>query len=149
VTPSAETAGHERHRRRVRGANYDMVVVDEAHRLRNHLTLGWKFLNDLNPRYLLLATATPVQNDMRELYNLVTLVRPGTVGTFSQFRRDFLSGHDRRTPRNTPRLRGLLESVMIRTRRADTDLTFAPRKVETLWVPQTAAERRLYRQVSD
>jgi SNF2 family DNA or RNA helicase len=149
VISSLETARHERHRRRVRGANYDMVVVDEAHRLRNHLTLGWKFLNDLNPRYLLLATATPVQNDMRELYNLVTLVRPGTVGTFSQFRRDFLSGHDKRAPRNTPRLRSLLESVMIRTRRSDTDLEFAPRKVETLWVPQTPAERVLYRKVSD
>jgi len=149
VISSLETARHERHRRRVRGANYDLVVVDEAHRLRNHLTLGWKFINDLNPRYLLLLTATPVQNDMRELYNLATLVRPGTVGTFSQFRRDFLSGHDKRTPRNTPRLRGLLESVMIRTRRGDTNLTFAPRKVETLWVGQTPAERKLYRDVSD
>jgi SNF2 family DNA or RNA helicase len=117
--------------------------------LRNHLTLGWKFINDLNPRYLLLLTATPVQNDMRELFNLATLVRPGTVGTFSQFRRDFLSGHDKRAPRNTPRLRTLLKGVMIRTRRADTDITFAPRKVETLWVSQTPEERRLYQQVSD
>ncbi len=149
VISSLETARHERHRRRVRGANYDLVVVDEAHRLRNHLTLGWKFINDLNPRYLLLLTATPVQNDMRELYNLATLVRPGTVGTFSQFRRDFLTGHDKRTPRNTPRLRALLESVMIRSRRGDTDLVFAPRKVETQWVVQTPDERRLYREVSD
>jgi SNF2 family DNA or RNA helicase len=149
VISSLETARHERHRRRVRGANYDMVVVDEAHRLRNHLTLGWKFINDLNPRYLLLLTATPVQNDLRELYNLATLVRPGTVGTFSQFRRNFLSGHDRRTPRNTPKLRGLLKRVMIRTRRADTDIVFAPRRVETLWVSQTPAERKLYDEVSD
>ena len=149
VISSLETARHERHRRRVRGANYDMVVVDEAHRLRNHLTLGWKFINDLNPRYLMLLTATPVQNDLRELYNLATLVRPGTVGTFSQFRRDFLSGHDKRAPRNTPKLRSLLRSVMIRTRRVDTDIVFAPRRVETLWVTQNPAERRLYRQVSD
>jgi SNF2 family DNA or RNA helicase len=90
-----------------------------------------------------------VQNDMRELYNLVTLVRPGTVGTFTQFRRDFLSGHDKRTPRNTPKLRRMLESVMIRTRRSDTNLVFAPRKVETLWVAQRPAERALYREVSD
>jgi SNF2 family DNA or RNA helicase len=149
VISSLETARHERHRRRVRGANYDIVVVDEAHRLRNHLTLGWKFINDLNPRYLLLLTATPVQNDMRELYNLATLVRPGTVGTFTQFRRDFLTGHDKRSPRNTPRLRALLESVMIRTRRSETDLVFAPRKVETAWVTQTPGERRLYRLVSE
>jgi superfamily II DNA or RNA helicase len=149
VISSLETARHERHRRRVRGANYDLVVVDEAHRLRNHLTLGWKFINDLNPRYLLLLTATPVQNDLRELYNLATLVRPGTVGTFSQFRRDFLTGHDKRAPRNAPRLRVLLQSVMIRARRSDTNITFAPRKVETMLVGQTAPERKLYREVSD
>lgn len=149
VISSLETARHERHRRRVRGANYDLVVVDEAHRLRNHLTLGWKFVNDLSPRYLLLLTATPVQNDMRELYNLATLVRPGSVGTFAQFRRDFLSGHDRRAPRNTPRLRNLLEAVMIRTRRADTNLEFPPRRVETVWVGQTPAERVLYRRISE
>jgi superfamily II DNA or RNA helicase len=149
VISSLETARHERHRRRVRGANYDLVVVDEAHRLRNHLTLGWKFINDLNPRYLLLLTATPVQNDLRELYNLATLVRPGTVGTFSQFRRDFLSGHDTRAPRNAPKLRALLQSVMIRARRSETNITFAPRRVETLWVAQTAVERKLYQDVSD
>ena len=149
VISSLETARHERHRRRVRGANYDLVVVDEAHRLRNHLTLGWKFINDLNPRYLLLLTATPVQNDLRELYNLATLVRPGTVGTFSQFRRNFLAGHDKRTPRNAPKLRSLLQTVMIRARRADTDIVFAPRHVETLWVAQSRAERKLYKDVSD
>lgn len=149
VISSLETARHERHRGRVTKADYGMVVVDEAHRLRNHQTLGWKFINALDPRYLLLLTATPVQNDLRELYNLVTLVRPGTVGTFSQFKRDYLAGQDRRTPRNAPKLRRLLQSVMIRTRRSDTQLTFAPRKVETLWVPQSPPERQLYRQVSE
>ena len=149
VISSLETARHERHRGRVTKADYGIVVVDEAHRLRNHQTLGWKFINALDPRYLLLLTATPVQNDLRELYNLVTLVRPGTVGTFSQFKRDYLAGGDRRTPRNAPKLRRLLQSVMIRTRRGDTQLTFAPRKVETLWVPQSPAERQLYRMVSE
>jgi SNF2 family DNA or RNA helicase len=148
VISSLETARHERHRPRVRGAGYDLVVVDEAHRLRNHLTLGWKFLNDLNPRYLLLLTATPIQNDLRELYNLATLVQPGGVGTYAQFCNEFMAGGDRRVPRNTARLRGLLQNIMIRTRRADTDIVFTPRKVETVWVPQSADERRLYRDVS-
>src|SRR5258708_1367061 len=44
VISSLETARHERHRRRGRGANYDLVLVDEAHRLPNHLTRGWKFI---------------------------------------------------------------------------------------------------------
>src|SRR5262249_23942444 len=121
----------------------------EAHRLRNHLTLGWKFLNDLDPHHLLLLTATPIQNDLRELYNLATLVRPGGVGTYAQFCREFMTGGDCRAPRNTVRLRSLLQDIMIRTRRADTDIVFPPRRVETVWVPQSPSERKLYRHVSE
>ena len=51
VISSLETARHERHRRRVRGANYDLVIVDEAHRLRNHLRSDGSSSNDLNPGY--------------------------------------------------------------------------------------------------
>jgi hypothetical protein len=69
VIASLETARHTRHRARVRRVGFDLVIVDEAHRLRNHLTLGWKFINELGARNLLLLTATPVQNDLRELYN--------------------------------------------------------------------------------
>ena len=89
----------------MRRVGFDLVIVDEAHRLRNHLTLGWKFINELGARYLLLLTATPVQNDLRELYNLVTLLRPGAVGTFAQFRAEFMTAGDRLKPRNTEKLR--------------------------------------------
>ena len=59
-----------------------MVIVDEAHRLRNSRTLNWKFVNGIQKKYLLLLTATPVQNDLRELYNLVTLLKPGQLKTY-------------------------------------------------------------------
>src|SRR5262249_25780315 len=74
IIASLEPAPHRRHGAGVRHAGYALVIVDEAPRLRNHLTLGWKFINELGARYLLLPTATPVQNDLRELYNLVTLI---------------------------------------------------------------------------
>src|SRR5262249_27331266 len=54
-----------------------------------------------------------------------------------------------RTPPTPRRARRCRRSAVPRPRRADTQLTFAPRKVETLWVPQSAAERQLYRQVSE
>jgi SNF2 family DNA or RNA helicase len=149
VIASLETARHERHRSRVRRAGYDLVIVDEAHRLRNHLTLGWKFINELGSRYLLLLTATPVQNDLRELYNLVTLLRPGTVGTFAQFKRQFMSSGDRLKPRNVDQLRGLLSRVLIRAQRAQTKIDFPKRHVETLSIRLTDEESSLYADVSD
>lgn len=149
VIASLETARHARHRARVRRVGFDLVIVDEAHRLRNHLTLGWKFINELGARNLLLLTATPVQNDLRELYNLVTLLRPGAVGTFAQFRADFMTAGDRLKPRNTEKLRSLLASVMIRSQRAHTQIKFPRRQVKTLTLDLSPDEAALYRDVSD
>ncbi|MEO6463913.1 MAG: DEAD/DEAH box helicase, partial [Candidatus Eisenbacteria bacterium] len=149
VIASLETARHARHRARVRRVGFDLVVVDEAHRLRNHLTLGWKFINELGARNLLLLTATPVQNDLRELYNLVTLLRPGAVGTFAQFRAEFMTAGDRLKPRNTDKLRSLLASVMIRAQRASTQIKFPRRQVKTLTLDLAADEAALYKDVSD
>ncbi len=149
VIASLETARHARHRGRVRHAGFDLVIVDEAHRLRNHLTLGWKFINELGARYLLLLTATPVQNDLRELYNLVTLLRPGAVGTFAQFRAEFMTAGDRLRPRNTDKLRSLLSSVMIRAQRAHTNLKFPRRNVKTITLDLSPPEAALYRDVSE
>jgi SNF2 family DNA or RNA helicase len=149
VIASLETARHSRHRTKVRKVGFDLAIVDEAHRLRNHLTLGWKFINELGARYLLLLTATPVQNDLRELYNLVTLLRPGAVGTFAQFRAEFMTAGDRLKPRNTEKLRQLLASVMIRAQRAHTNLKFPKRQVQTLTLDLSDEESKLYSDVSD
>ncbi|MBA7628933.1 RNA polymerase-associated protein RapA [subsurface metagenome] len=54
---------------------YDMVIVDEAHHLKNRSTFNWKLVNALKKRFLLLLTATPIENNLMELYNLVTLLK--------------------------------------------------------------------------
>jgi SNF2 family DNA or RNA helicase len=61
--------------------NYDLVIVDEAHHLKNRATANWKVVNALNKRFLLLLSATPVQNSLVELYNLLTLLKPGIFKT--------------------------------------------------------------------
>ena len=56
-----------------------MLVVDEAHYLRNRESQAWQAVNALPRQFLLLLTATPVQNSLEELYNLVTLLQPGQL----------------------------------------------------------------------
>src|SRR5262249_9801465 len=114
---SIERAKMPARRSAVMESRYDLVVVDEAHRLRNQRTLNRQLVAELAPRHLLLVTATPVQNDLRELYNLVSLVRPGALGTWRVFKREFMTRGDPRTPTQPDRLRGLLRSVMVRSTR--------------------------------
>lgn len=145
---SLDTAKSPGNRRAIAAAGFDLLIVDEAHRLRNHLTQAWKFIDSLSLKYLLLLTATPVQNDMRELYNLVTLLRPGVLGTYRSFRRDFVVRGDKRLPKNTHTLSRLLSDVMIRTTRSSTSIKFPRREVRTVHLDLTPAEKTFYDAVS-
>jgi len=146
---SLDTAKTLKNREVVLGHDYDMVIVDEAHRLRNHQTLGWKFIDALSVKHILLLTATPVQNDLRELFNLVTLLKPGALGTYREFRRAFMVRGDKRLPKNTRELSRLLGKVMIRTTRSSTAIRFPDRHVETVTFELTETERALYDGVSE
>jgi len=59
---SIQTAKSKRHFDAVTARAYDMVIVDEAHHLKNRSTLNWKLVNAIQKTFLLLVTATPVQN---------------------------------------------------------------------------------------
>ncbi|MBN1991509.1 MAG: DEAD/DEAH box helicase family protein [Anaerolineae bacterium] len=68
---------------------YDLLIVDEAHKLKNHRTRAYQFVNQIRKRYVLMLTATPVHNDLLELYNLITILRPGHLGTRRAFQQNF------------------------------------------------------------
>ncbi|HHT27882.1 MAG TPA: DEAD/DEAH box helicase [Firmicutes bacterium] len=129
----------------IHDAAWDMVIVDEAHRLKNKSTLNWAFVNAIEHKFLLLLTATPIQNDLRELYNLITLLKPGQLKTYSQFKLDFMA--DRHSARNLPRLRELLADVMIRRSRHETLIRFPKRHVQSLSVELTMPEQAFYQQM--
>ena len=74
---SIHTAKREPHRSAILARRWDMVIVDEAHHLRNRNTQTWKFASEIQKQFILLLTATPVQNNLEELFNLVTLLEPG------------------------------------------------------------------------
>jgi len=145
---SMDTAKREPHRGAAQARPWDLIVVDEAHRLKNRLSLNWRFVAGLSKKYMLLLTATPVQNDMDELFNLVTLLKPGQLHTYDRFLERYVASPDRRVPMRVPELRGLLRDVMVRNRRGIA-FTLPPRRVHSLAVRLGPAERRLYDDVTE
>jgi SNF2 family DNA or RNA helicase len=145
---SIHTAKREPHRSAIRARNWDMVIVDEAHHLRNRNTQVWRFASELQKRYILLLTATPVQNNLEELFNLVTLLEPGLLSTARQFQKRFVDRSDKLTPRNVDQLHELLSEVMVRNRRSTVGLHFTRRWARTECLPLGAEERALYEDVT-
>src|SRR2546425_11563361 len=113
---SMDTAKREPHRGAAQARPWDLIIVDQAHRLKNRFSLNWRFVSGLSKKYMLLLTATPGQNDMDELFNLVTLLKPGQLHTHHRLLERYVPSPDRPVPIPGPALRGAPPGGMVRHR---------------------------------
>ncbi len=98
---SLDRAKSNRWAKQLLNREYDLLIVDEAHKLKNQRTKVYKFVSQIQKRYVLMLTATPVHNNLMELYNLISILRPGHLGTKKAFRDNFLATEERRAGRRT------------------------------------------------
>jgi len=148
---SHDRARSRRHAEEILRHRWDLVIVDEAHKVKSHRGATYQFIERIERDFILLLTATPLQNDLRELYNLITLLRPGQLGTWQEFKSEHLVSGDHRQPRDPEALRALTHEVMIRTRRSSVvdDLNLPPRRPGHPEVKLTRAEADLYQRTTD
>jgi superfamily II DNA or RNA helicase len=132
IVASLHTFKQDRNRALAAAQSWDMLIVDEAHHLRNQNSKSWQAVNELPRQFLLLLTATPVQNSLEDLYHLVTLLQPGQLPAPKEFARRFIDRERPRQPREPEELRRLLNQVMIRNTRANAGIDLPPRRAETI-----------------
>ena len=128
---------------------WDLVIVDEAHHCKNRTTKNWQLINSLQRRHMFLLTATPVQNNLIELYNLLTLLEPGHLRTEADFKKQYIKRGNPRDPRNRERLRSLLGEVMIRNTRSLVQMKLPPRYAQTIQARPAELESRLYGELAE
>ncbi len=126
---------------------WDMLMVDEAHKLKEKNTVRWKFVDKIQKKRFLLITATPFQNDLLELYNLLHLLKKGHLGTIKEFRKKFLHGGNKRYPLNPKNLKAKLDEVMVRRKRAETGINYKKRIPKIIPIEQTPEERKIYEKI--
>lgn len=149
IVASLNTAKSSRQAEYVVERAWDLVIIDEAHHLRNRKTLSWQFVNALKMRFVLMLTATPLQNSLLELYNLLTLLKPGLFQTESQFRAEYVDPKNPTKPRNPERLRRLMREVMVRNTRSLIDVELPKRFATTIKVEPSPQERAISTQVAE
>ncbi len=68
---------------------FDLVIIDEAHHCRNEATLNHTIADILsdNSEALLLLTATPMQTQERDLFNLLSILEPKEFDNYHAFKR--------------------------------------------------------------
>jgi helicase SWR1 len=61
----------------IRGQQWHYLILDEAHNIRNFNSQRWQLLIRLRTRARLLLTGTPLQNDLAEVWSLLTFLTAG------------------------------------------------------------------------
>jgi len=148
IIASLALARRREHAERLLAQSFDLVIVDEAHHLRDRASQSYKLVDSLTKRFLLLLSATPVQNNLIELYNLLTLLKPGIFKTQKEFRSVYMTAGKPRQPANSDKLRDLMRDAMIRNTRAVVALKLPRRHASTRWVDATTAEQTAYQELA-
>lgn len=134
---------------RIGNIPWDLVVIDEAHKLRNahrksHET-GQSLKRSLAGRQKLLLTATPLQNSLMELYGLTSLIDENIFGDERSFRSQFGNSDG-----DIATLRRRLQPFVKRTLRRDVleYIPYTQRHALTVPFAPSDDEQRLYDLVS-
>lgn len=128
---------------------WDLVVIDEAHKLRNaHRNsnrMGQALKLAFNGRRKVLLTATPLQNSLMELYGLSTLLDEHLFGDEKAFRKQFMHGES-----DTDELKQRIAGFAKRTLRSQVleYVRYTKRQAVTQPFKPTDAEQDLYERIS-
>jgi superfamily II DNA or RNA helicase len=122
----------------------DLIVLDEAQRIKNWESKTTRAVKKLRSRYALVLTGTPLENKLEELYSIVQFVDDRRLGPAFQFLHDHrvldedgkLLGY-----RNLEKIREKLAPILLRRTRAEV-LTQLPARTDNIVYVEMADEQR-------
>jgi len=125
----------------------DVVVLDEAQRIKNWHTKTAKRVKELRSPYAFVLTGTPIENRIDELYSIVQYLDPELIGPLFRFNRDFYQLDARGRPvdyQNLADLRRRIAPVMLRRRKADVENELPGRTLKNYFVGMADEQKRRY-----
>jgi superfamily II DNA or RNA helicase len=125
----------------------DVVILDEAQRIKNWTTKTAQAVKRLESRYAFVLTGTPIENRIDEIYSLMDFLNPGVLGPLFRFNREFYDLDDRGRPvgyRNLDQLHARIRPFMLRRRKADVETELPDRTDQTFLVPLSGEQKNRY-----
>lgn len=125
----------------------DIVVLDEAQRIKNWATRTAQAVKRLRSRYAFVLTGTPIENRIDELRSIVDFLDPSLLGPLFRFNRDYYTFDENGRPegyQNLDRLRERIRPILLRRRKVDVETELPSRTDRNLFVPLTPAMQEEY-----
>jgi len=143
IIASIDTAKSKKHIEEIQQINWDLLLIDEAHKLKNKSTKVYKAMSTVRATNRLFLTATPIQNSLMELYHVIDLLDPGYLGTPHDFKSTFVADKKGLELSNKETLNSCLKGIMVRSTKKETGLEFTKRNVFTTLIETGKEEDEL------
>jgi superfamily II DNA or RNA helicase len=125
----------------------DIVVLDEAQRIKNWGAKTTQAIKRLRSRYAFVLTGTPIENRIDELHSLMDFLDPSVLGPLFRFNREFYELDDRGRPagyRNLHHLHERIAPYMLRRRKAEVETELPDRTDRNYFVPLSPEQQAEY-----
>lgn len=123
---------------------WEFTVIDEAHRLKNRASKAHTHIKQIKTKHVLLLTGTPLQNDLEELWSLLTFIDPGKFANLDQFLKEYGELTDK-TQVDT--LQGILQPYLLRRKKEDVEKDLPSKEETIIEVELTSAQKQYYRAI--
>jgi len=133
-------------------AGYDLIILDEAQRIKNWRTKIAQSVRRIPSRYVYVLTGTPIENNLEELYGLVQFVDPFALGPRHVFFPRYQTTDDNGRVigyENLGEIRHLLANSLIRRTKKEVLKQLPKRTDKNLIVPMTQQQREMHREFAD
>jgi SNF2 family DNA or RNA helicase len=130
---------------RLQAVQWHTLIADEAQALKNPQTKRSKAAMGLNADFKMIATGTPIENHLGELWNLFNFINPGLLGSLEDFNQQFASPIENHKDRSASlQLKQLIQPFILRRLKSDV-LTELPSRTEiTVHVEPSKEEQAFY-----
>jgi len=130
---------------RLAAVSWTSVVADEAQAFKNVQTKRSKAVMALQADFRMMATGTPIENHLGELWNLFQFINPGLLGSLERFNQRFATPIEQQGDRAArKRLQQLIRPFILRRLKSDVLTELPPRTEITLHVELSDEEIALY-----
>lgn len=137
----------------IQAYKWDMIVLDEATKIKNHKAQTTKEAKELQATYKFALTGTPIENRLEELHSIMEWVRPGVFGSLYYFLdryaiKDFFGSIIGYKPEGLAEIKHLVGPYILRRTKEEVLPELPPKLYENRVVEFTQAERRAYKQLT-
>ena len=125
---------------------FAFIVLDESQNIKNSESLTFRSALQLESKYRLVLTGTPIENSLKDLWAQFRFIQPDLLGTESAFQKQFMIPIRQGNARVEAQLQQLISPFILRRSKSEVAPELPPLTEETIYCDMPEEQNTLYEQ---